>query len=323
MAQALFRHLAGRHPGAVIDVVAPAWTFPLLARMPEVRRAIEMPLGHGQLGLGVRRRLGHSLRSERYDRAICLPITWKSALVPFHARIPQRSGFLGEQRWFLLNDVRSLKQAPATMAGRYVYLGLEPGEPLPDPLPRPCLTVDPEAQAVAVERLGLSLDGPLLALCPGAEYGPAKRWPAAHFAAVARNWLAQGGQVWVFGGEKDREIGAAIAKEASGVVNLAGRTSLDQAIDLLALAEVVVSNDSGLMHVAAALERPLVALYGSSTPDYTPPLTPLAETVSLNLPCSPCFQRQCPQGHTRCLVDLAPAEVAAAVARARGDVCRP
>ncbi len=322
MAQALFRHLAGRHSGAVIDVVAPGWTVPLLSRMPEVRRAIEMPLGHGQLGLGVRRRLGRSLRGEGYDRAICLPITWKSALVPFHARIPRRSGFLGEQRWFLLNDIRSLKKAPATMAARYVWLGLEPGEVLPDPLPRPRLRVDAEGRKATLVRLGLSGEHPILALCPGAEYGPAKRWPAAHFAAVAGRWLAEGGQVWVFGGDKDREIGAAIAAHAPGVVNLAGRTSLTEAIDLLSLSEVVVSNDSGLMHVAAALDRPLVAVYGSSTPDYTPPLTPLAETVSLNLPCSPCFQRQCPQGHTRCLVDLAPEEVTAAVVQARGRGCR-
>ena len=323
MAQALFRHLAGRYHGAVIDVLAPGWTFPLLSRMPEVRRAIEMPLGHGQLGLGVRRRLGRSLRSEGYDRAICLPITWKSALVPFHARIPRRSGFLGEQRWFLLNDIRSLKKAPATMAARYVWLGLERGEILTDPLPHPRLRVDAEARDATLARLGLSGEPPVLALCPGAEYGPAKRWPATHFAAVARQWLTErGGQVWIFGGEKDHEIGAAIVEEAPGVVNLAGRTSLTEAIDLLSLSEVVVSNDSGLMHVAAALDRPLVAVYGSSTPDYTPPLTQRAEIVSLGLSCSPCFRRECPQGHTRCLNELPPAWVWNALNTVRSP-CRP
>ncbi len=304
MAQSLFRHLQARHPEAAIDVLAPAWTFPLLSRMPEVRRPIEMPLGHGQLGLGVRRRLGHALRGEGYHWAICLPITWKSALVPFHAKIPRRTGFLGEQRWFLLNDVRFLKRAPARMVERYLVLGADVGAPLPDPLPYPRLAVDEAAQAAALERLGLVGDGPVLALCPGAEYGPAKRWPTERFAALARRWLQRGGRVWVFGGPKDRDLGAAIREAAPGVRNLAGETRLTEAIDLLALSDAVVSNDSGLMHVAAALGRPLVAVYGSSTPDYTPPLSERARVVSLNLPCSPCFRRECPQGHTRCLVDL-------------------
>ncbi len=314
MAQALFRHLAARHPGAAIDVLAPAWTFPLLARMPEVRRPIEMPLGHGQLGLGVRRALGRALRPEGYDWAICLPLTWKSALVPFHARIPRRTGYWGEFRLGLINDRRRLRTAPATMVGRYLALGQPPGESLPEPIPRPRLAVDPADQARALERLGLAPDdGLLLALCPGAEYGPAKRWPVAHFAAVARHWLARGGRVWIFGGDKDAPLGEAILEAAPGAVNLAGRTRLPEAIDLLALADVVVSNDSGLMHVAAALDRPLVALYGSSTPDYTPPLSNRARILSLNLPCSPCFQRQCPQGHTRCLTELAPGRVIAAL----------
>lgn len=318
MAQALFRHLAARHPGAAIDVLAPAWTFPLLARMPEVRRPIEMPLGHGQLGLGVRRRLGRSLRGEGYDWAICLPLTWKSALVPFHARIPRRTGYWGELRLGLLNDLRRLGAAPATMVGRYLALGQEAGEALPEPMPRPRLAVDPQDQERALARLGLGrAGGPLLALCPGAEYGPAKRWPTAHFATVARHWLAQGGRVWVFGGAKDAPLGEAIAQAAPGVVNLAGHTRLPEAIDLLALSDAVVSNDSGLMHVAAALERPLVAVYGSSTPDYTPPLSDRARILSLHLACSPCFRRECPQGHSRCLTDLAPERVIAALGESR------
>lgn len=315
MAQSLFKLLKQRHPDVIIDVLAPAWSQPLLARMPEVRDAITMPLGHGSLGLGERYRLGKSLRTAGYRQAILLPNSLKSALVPFWAGIGKRTGFVGELRYGLLNDIRQLnKQALPMTVQRFVALGADEGEALPEVLP-PELVVD----AVNVERALASLSlprpqSPLLVLCPGAEYGPAKRWPEAYFAELARHYTAQGWAVWVFGSDKDAEVASQLcAMAGEACVNLAGRTSLEQAIDLMSLASVVVSNDSGLMHMAAALGRPVVALYGSSDPGFTPPLSQQAKILSLGLECSPCFERECPLGHFKCMNDLKPAQVMAAI----------
>ncbi|TPW14526.1 MAG: rfaFH [Halothiobacillaceae bacterium] len=195
---------------------------------------------------------------------------------------------------------------------RFVALALPRKRPLPSVLPVPRLRVDTPEVAASVAALKLAPDeAPILALCPGAEYGAAKRWPVEHYAAVARTKVAQGWQVWIFGSAKEAVIAAAIVGEASGkrVVNLAGKTTLAQAIDLLSLATAVVSNDSGLMHIAAALDRPLVAIYGSSDPGFTPPMQPQAKILRLDLECSPCFQRECPYGHYRCLRELLPAQV--------------
>jgi heptosyltransferase-2 len=275
-----------------------------------------MPVGHGQLGLRTRLGLGRALRAQGYARAIVLPNSLKSALTPFWARIPRRTGFLGELRWGLLNDVRHLdKTRLPRMVERFVSLGLEPGAALPSPLPRPSLRVEPARFAAACEGLGIAPPTmPLLALCPGAEYGPAKRWPAAHFARLARAKREDGWAVWIFGSEKDAGLGEEINRHAGGIcLDLTGKTRLADAVDLLASASVVVSNDSGLMHVAAALGRRLVVVYGSSTPAFTPPLTPRAATVSLGLACSPCFKRHCPLGHTNCLRTLSPRQVLAAM----------
>jgi heptosyltransferase II len=309
LAQPLFMRLHERSPRLELDVLAPPWTAPLLARMPEVHAVIENPFRHGELKVFGRRRLGLALRSRHYERAIILPNTLKSALPPFFAAIPVRTGYRGELRAGVLNDVRRLdeKRLPL-LVERYAALAEGPGAQLPRPLPRPRLRVDPVNRTRALERLGATTHRPVVAFCPGAEYGEAKRWPAQHFAALAQRALGAGAQVWLFGSESDRSVGEQIESHAArtGIVNLCGRTSLADAIDLLSVAAVVVSNDSGLMHVAAALGRPLVALYGSSSPAYTPPLAANADVLSLDLPCSPCFERTCPLGHLRCLRDLAP-----------------
>ena len=307
MAQSLFKALRRKHPHAEIDVLAPGWSLPLLARMPEVRQGLDMPLGHGRLGLGRRWRLGRSMRG-RYDQAILLPNSWKSAIVPWAAAIPRRTGWKGEMRYGLLNDLRHLDKSRLTMTvQRFVALAENgPVDDAPE-IPPPALVVREEDVRAALQALELEPPAPghLLALCPGAEYGEAKRWPEASYGELARRHLAEGGQVWLFGSDKDRPVCDNIAAQAGeGCVNLAGRTSLAQAVDLLSLAHAVVSNDSGLMHVAAALERPLVAIYGSSDPGFTPPLNRRHEIVSLGLDCSPCFRRECPLGHLRCLKDI-------------------
>ena len=315
MAQALFTTLKAQDPGMTIDVLAPAWSHPLTARMPEVRRAVAMPLGHGRLGLFSRFRLGRSLQ-DQYDRAIVLPNSFKSALVPFHARISERTGFLGELRWGLLTDPRRLdkKRLPRTV-DRFVALGLPPDAPLPDPVPPPRLDSDPEQGRRVLEKHRLPADGtPLLLLCPGAAYGPAKAWPLDHFARVGAAMAGRGWRVLTLGSAGDRDAGARITAaidpaEQGRAVNLAGVTSLEEAVDLLALAAAVVSNDSGLMHVAAALDRPLVALFGSSDPGHTPPMGRRSRALSLGLSCAPCFRRVCPEGHLDCLRHLTPAMV--------------
>jgi heptosyltransferase-2 len=295
-----------------VDVLAPPWTAPLVRRMPEVTDVIDNPFGHGELKVFARRRLGLGLRDRRYHRAIVLPNSFKSALPPFFAAIPVRTGFRGELRTGVLNDVRPLdeKRLPL-LVERFAALAEPPGTALRRPVPRPRLRADPLNRARAIERLQLSTDRPMVAFCPGAEYGEAKRWPVEHFAALAGRVLAAGAQVWLFGSANDKSIADAITSRChtQGIADLCGRTSLADAIDLLSLAAVVVSNDSGLMHIAAALDRPLVALYGSSSPGYTPPLAPQARVLSLELPCSPCFERVCPLGHFKCLRDLAPDRV--------------
>lgn len=323
MAQTLFHVLKQRHPACVIDVLAPEWSRPILERMPEVRQALSFPLGHGALELATRRRIGKSLAGQ-YDQAILLPNSLKSALVPFFAGIAQRTGWRGELRYGLLNDVRTLdKVRYPLMIERFMALGYPAGAELPKPYPRPSLQIETASRDAALAKFGLSLDRPVLALCPGAEFGEAKRWPSEHYAKVAEIKIREGWQVWLFGSKNDHAVGESIRewlipglREES--VNLSGETSLAEAIDLLSCSDAVVSNDSGLMHVAAALNRPLVAVYGSTSPGFTPPLADQVEVVRLGLECSPCFDRTCRFGHYNCLRLLEPEAVASALQRLNG-----
>ncbi|MES2821027.1 MAG: lipopolysaccharide heptosyltransferase II [Pseudomonadota bacterium] len=324
MAQTLFHCLKQRHPDCSIDVLAPEWSRPILERMPEVRAALSFPLGHGVLDLATRRTIGKSLVG-RYDQAILLPNSLKSALAPFFAGIALRTGWRGELRFGLLNDIRVLdKDRYPLMIERFMALAYAPGTELPRPYPRPCLRIDPASRAAALVRFGLSLDRPVLALCPGAEFGESKRWPSEHYAQVAEAKIRAGWQVWLFGSKSDHPVGEDIRLRLipglrEEAVNLCGETSLAEAIDLLSCANAVVANDSGLMHVAAALDRPLVAVYGSTSPQFTPPLAEQVEIVRLGLDCSPCFERTCRFGHYNCLRELAPRTVIEALERLVGE----
>jgi heptosyltransferase-2 len=310
ISQPLLTLLERRDPRPDIDVLAPPWVAPVYARMPEVSDVIAAPFAHGALALGARRVVGRDLSKRKYTQAIVLPNSLKSALVPWLASIPLRTGFLGEQRYGLLNDRRRLDNVRLPrLVDRFAALAYEPGAALPEPLPDPALRVDAAAQGATLRKLGLSRNLPILALCPGAEYGPAKRWPAPYYAEIAHNAKRGGRQVWIFGSPKDAEVGRAITAAAPHAIDLTGRTNLAEAIDLLALADVVLTNDSGLMHVATAVGCRVVALFGSSTPLYTPPLSPRATTISLKLACSPCFERTCPLGHMNCLNQLKPDRV--------------
>lgn len=316
MAQSLYRELRLRDPAVTIHVVAPPWSLPIIERMPEVERGIELVAGHGELALGRRLALGRSLRGEGYDQAIVLPRSLKSALVPFFARIPRRTGFRGELRYGLVNDMRPFdaERLDRTVR-RFVALGMAPGaEPVSEPA-APALEVDAERQADVAGRLRLRLDGGVVAMMPGAEYGPAKRWPVERFGELARELAAKGVGVWVLGSAKEVDLGAAIEAyvRRPGVRNLCGETSLAEAIDLLGAAAVAVTNDSGLMHVAAAVGAHVIAIYGSSSPDFTPPLTPRKTVFYAALQCSPCFERRCPLHHLQCMHDIRVADVLASV----------
>lgn len=317
MAQSLFIRLKELCGDCVIDVIAPPWSLPLLERMPEVREGIELSLRHGELGFRERRRLGHSLRPRHYRRSIVLPNSWKSALVPFFAGVPHRTGFAREFRVGLLNDLRHLDQTSLkTTAERFVALA----EDCPKSrgmlrVPPPRLYSDTQRGNRLRAELGLA-HGPVVALMPGAEYGEAKRWPIEYFAELAQCLGKRGVNTWVFGSEQEAHLGRVISAQSGAMAsNLCGRTSLVDAIDLIALSSAAVSNDSGLMHLAAAAGVPIVAIYGSSAPFHTPPLTELKRVHYLQLSCSPCFKRSCPFGHTRCLRDIPPGAVLDSILR--------
>jgi heptosyltransferase-2 len=304
------------HTGLQIDVVAPPWVMPVYQRMAEVNQVITNPFGHGDLRLLARRTFGKTLlREGNYDHAYVLPNSLKSALITWFADIPNTTGFRGEARSWLLSDCRLLdEQALPTMAERFASLAEPAGIALNRPVATPSLGVYAENRSATMRRLGLDDHKPVIALCPGAEYGPAKRWPSAHFATYANQQIAKGYQVWIFGGKADHVFGEEINELCNSTCrNLCGETALADAIDLLSLASIVVTNDSGLMHIACAVGAPVVALYGSSSPDFTPPLSRKARIISLKVECSPCFQRVCPLGHFKCMTDITPAMISGAI----------
>jgi len=304
MAQSLFKLLLEQDGEANIDVIAPPWSLQLLARMPEVRSAFELNVAHGELGLGKRLKLGRSLRANRYDRAIVLPRSLKAALVPYAAEIPVRTGWRGEWRFGLINDMRVLNRNVLDQTvKRFLALGARVSESPVTHIPLPALKIDVENLHRLLVSNGLRMDVPVVALMPGAEYGPAKCWPVQNYTELARRLAELGAHVWIFGSAKEFAIGRSICEGATspGVHNLCGKTALVDAVDLLSATNAAVTNDSGLMHVAAAVGTHVIALYGSSTPDYTPPLTAAKTVFYERLECSPCFERHCPLGHLNCL----------------------
>ena len=312
MSQALFMCLKKEEPDSQITVMAPNWTRPLLDRMPEVDHSIDMEIGHGELGLIARRKLGKSLRSSNFTQAIVLPQSFKSALVPFHADIPLRTGWRGEWRNLLLNDCRSPRDAQfPLMVQRFTALAYPERKNPPAEIPTPRLVTDAESTATAISKFCLVIDSKVLAICPGAEFGAAKQWPSEYYAELSNSMLARGWQVWLLGSANDELIAESILADIDNryleqFQNLVGRTNLAEAIDLMSLSSTVISNDSGLMHVAAALMKPVVAIYGSTSPDFTPPLTKKVKLLTTNIECRPCFKRECPYGHLRCLTELKP-----------------
>lgn len=323
MAHALFQSVYSNFfPPPEIHVVAPPWSKPVLARMPEVSHAIELPAEHGKLAFTTRLQLGRRLRPESYTQAIILPRSLKSALVPFFARVPIRTGFLGECRFGLLNDIRPFDKGVLDQTvKRFFALGVGIDDKGHEPIPRPRLKVSNENLERLKKKFGLN--GEIaVALMPGAAFGPAKQWPLKYYADLASRLAAAGVNVWVLGSNKERALGIELTRLANHgrVRNFCGKTSLGDAIDLLGAAVVAVGNDSGLMHVAAAVDTHIVAIYGSTLPSFAPPLTDAKDIFFLGVGCSPCFQRHCPLGHFRCLRDISVGSVCSAVITALGNV---
>jgi len=307
LAQSLFKTLKARNPDCIIDVAAPAWTLPLLERMSEVSEKIALPFKHGELAFWQRIHFGRSLKNKGYSQAIILTNSFKSALLPWAAGIPTRTSFLGEMRYGLINDIHPLdKTKLKKTVERFVSLGLNNKAELPTNLPLPTLASNKQSALACLDKLGISAPQlPILGLCPGAEYGEAKRWPAEHYADVAKGAINQGWQVWLFGSDKDITVTNQINDLTHNqCVDFGGKTKLGEAIDLMALCNTIISNDSGLMHVAAALDKNLIAIFGSSDPYHTPPMHPNAIIEYLGLACSPCFKRTCPLGHLNCLRNI-------------------
>ena len=305
MAHSLFITLKQQYPDCLIDVLAPEWSLPILKRMPEVNEGLSADVSHGEFSFFKRRKLGLSLQSKQYTNAIVIPRSWKSALIPYFAGIPVRTGYRGEMRYGLLNDIRALNKAVLKQTvQRYVAHAYQNNPQAAPAVPFPELKIDHDNQAKLLDQLGLKLDKPVVCMTPGAEYGPAKQWPIEYYARLAKELVDTGWQVWVIGSAKDETAGNEIvAGNHGGLYNLCGKTQLVDTVDLLACAKTVVTNDSGLMHVAAAVGVELNVIYGSSTPDYTPPLSQenKRNIFYLGLECSPCFERVCKYGHYNCL----------------------
>ncbi|MCP4329146.1 MAG: lipopolysaccharide heptosyltransferase II [Alphaproteobacteria bacterium] len=317
MSQGLLKILKLRNPDADIDVLAPPWTRPLLAFMPEVRRAIEMPFRHGELNLRGRRTLGRSLRPEAYDVAYVIPRTLKAALIAYWAGIPKRVGHPRGRSFGILTDHRAAdpENSPHQTA-RFAALADDTGQP-PEAFPPPALSVGPDQVTAALEALSLSPpEGPLMIIAPGSGNAPAKRWPAEHFAEIARHRRTQGWAVWIDGSPADAPITAEVADLSGGsCLDLKGRASIAQSVALISLATEVVTNDSGALHIAAALGKRTVAVFGPTDPAFALPKSPGVEAVRTGIECSPCYADECPLGHFKCMRDLTPAMVLAALDR--------
>jgi lipopolysaccharide heptosyltransferase II len=320
MTESLVAALRRREPDVEIHILAPPWTAPLGERMAGVVATHEIDSVHGRLDLPMRIRTGNALKPETFDLAIVLPTSLKSAITPFVAGIRRRRGYVGEMRFGLLNETRRIDAVKHRRTiDRFVALADDGAGVAPTVTP-PILRHDEIAGRAVAMRLGLDKESrPVVALCPGAEFGPSKQWPAAHFAALAGLLAARGFATWIFGSDKDRSTADQIVQlagahhEDAAPIDLCGATDLLDALDLMSRTTAVVSNDSGLMHVAAAIGRPLVALFGSTSPEITPPLGKAIRILERELPCRPCFKRDCPLGHLDCLNLITAAEVAGAL----------
>jgi len=320
--QPLLANLKVLYPDSKIDILASNWVAPVYRACSEVHEVIEAKFEHKKLQWNLRKEIAKEIEAKNYQACFVLPNSFKSALIPWLANIPFRIGYRGELRFGLINlalDNPSKVNRPP-MVEHYLVLSqlLKDDESIPLDKLVPKLNVS----GAAKEQVGQKLQDAninrdfIYAICPGAEYGPSKRWPTEHFAVLAQQLIKQNSnnQIVLLGGKNDYSLAQEITSQSklvSNIHNWCGNTSLDEAIALIGMSKAVVSNDSGLMHIAAALQIPQVAIFGSSDPAHTPPLSDRAKIMWLNMSCSPCHKRVCPLGHLRCLKDILPEQVLA------------
>lgn len=311
MGHSLIQVLKNQHPNAEFAILAPKSTLTVTELMPEIGQRFVLEDGHGEFSLKRRWQLAREIRKERFDAAYVLPNTLKSAIIPFLAGIPRRVGWKGEGRYFLLNDLRHGVKTLPLMVERYVALGDPPGQfKAGDAFPCPRLVVPEALREQVIEKFQLRRPGKILTLSPGAAFGPAKKWPAEYFAAVATAMIDEGIQVWIIGAKNEVDAGNEIIAIEPRVRNFVGETSLLEMAALLSLSDQVLTNDSGPMHIAASLDKPVIAIFGSSSPGFTPPLGDKICILEKNdLSCRPCFQRTCRFGHYACLREIRPDQV--------------
>jgi heptosyltransferase-2 len=310
--------LRQRHPACAIDILTTPTVAPLIDYMPGVRKGIPADLPRRRLAFTQHAELAKRLAAQGYGRALVLPRTWKSALAPYLAGIPVRTGFVGEARFALINDLRFGERRLPRMIDRCATLALARNERKPTAWPMPELIVPAAEIASWRERLRLAANArPVIAFAPGA-VGPAKRWPAAYFAQLAKCLVAEGNSVWILGSEQEKKLAVDIRDGDGGHIHDLTGPDLRDAILALAAAQAVVSNDSGLLHVAAALGKPSVGIFGPTSPWHWAPLNPLAAILETTkeLACRPCHKPVCRIGHHRCMHDITPEQAAIASRRA-------
>lgn len=316
MSQSLYRYLKNLDPNCIIDVAASKQCCELAKFMPEINKSFELQFKHGEFGLNARKEKALQFKTKGYTDSIVLPNSWKSALIPFFAKIKKRTGWHGEMRFWLLNDRRKFnKNKYPLMIERFCALAIAKNNNFSEKLPYPKFVYNTETATIIRIKYRLIKDKPIIALCPGAEFGPAKKWPSVYYTEVAQYLLDQEYQVILLGGAKDKNTTSDISKGCNyhaHLVNLAEKTTLSEAIYLLANCQKVLSNDSGLMHIACALNIPTLVIYGSTSDKFTPPLNSLAKSIYLkNLECRPCFKRECPLVHMDCMNKLLPKKIIA------------
>lgn len=318
MSHSLVQLLRQRFPASDIDMLAPSWSRAVARFMPEIQTVFTLPFGHGELEVAKRWKFANHLTNMNYERCYLLPNSFKSALIPWFARIPERVGWRAEGRSLLLTDARVMDtQKLKRMHQRYAALAFDNEGYSQEKIPLPRLQYDPSETRSLGNKFQLLDKKSMIAFAPGAEYGPSKQWPAASFAQLAQQLIAEGDHIVLIGSAQDQELCQAIKQQinpTSSVTNLAGQTRIDQVIHFLPACDALVCHDSGLMHIAAALQLPLVAIYGSTSPEHTPPLSRNAQIVHKDLDCSPCFKRECPLEHHRCMKDISPQEIFKAIA---------
>ena len=334
IAQSLLITLKNKHPHAKITVFAGLWAKDLASRMPEIDHFIVNPFQHRQIKLLARYKTAQQIKELKFNTVYILPLSLKSALIPFFAKIPNRIGFIGESRYLLINKALKLnKKSLPRMVDRFVALAnytlpQQDLNQLSSP-PYPKLIIDQNQQHLLLTKLGLT-DKRIIFICPTAEYGPAKQWPWQHFASVAIMLMKRNYKIIMLGVKKDQQLGNKIYNKiklqpalADNFHNLMGLTSLTEVIDLLSCADAIIANDSGLLHLAAATfanncyqnsqkitVQTIIAIYGSTPPQIAPPLYENHKILYLNLPCSPCHNRTCKFGHYHCLYNIQPETVA-------------